>query len=744
MPHLSYNAAHGTVPERVEALRLLEEYPSQASSDVCLAGLEDSATEVRTQAARCVGASADDRALTSLLDLASAKDQEERTAALEALGRFAPARALSTVEQALADPRPGVQLAAARALTGYVRAGSFDADKLAPLVRSPLVELRLASVALVEALPDTTRRVALLSEAARDQTPEVRATALRALGHVRGPSVLPTLLASLSDRDEAARLSAIAALGDSNLPAAVSPLRALIAADVRVARTALAALGRIDDPGALAAIAPALTRAQLSHGAVNALLDRARRLRDIEPLRQTAAALQRAIEAMSKLAGDSAAKPARASAASTNADAAPNSRPTSAENQVVIVALTRGVTELAAYYDVQALAAGVHSLEPQLSAATEDREPMEQLVRQLDDPDPRVRERSSVALARSADNAALRALAERLEHEAPHPELSLQACAGAMLRASEIPSELRERLLQVSHTYLTQPDETVATSALYALRASRDPRAARWIAGLLRGSSAPLRAAAVQALGDFVQGEARRMLRDMLRGDNAQNASNAAVALAEIGSDRDVEALLRAAERGSWPLPPSAAYAAARIAQRGATRKHSLERVLCRFAQLRDTYVLTNIVAALAALGAEACDAQINPRALLTPALPSALRVAAATWLHNTRPHTPEETAEHTRALASCAADHDVNVAKACAPHAHTPTTRGLTLLRLSDSDAQTPLQNRVVALRFPDATVFIGQSDSAGQLLLRRAEAGPLQLEDPGDLGTVALPTTP
>jgi HEAT repeat protein len=379
---------------------------------------------------------------------------------------------------------------------------------------------------------------------------------------------------------------------------------------------------------------------------------------------------------------------------------------------------------------------------PGLSA---DRERTEQLLRWLDDADPRVRDWSSVALGRTADNPALAALAERLTRGAAHPELSLQACAGAMLRASPspeaIPSTLRERLLKQFQTYLTQPDETVAMSALYALRASHDQRSAHWIAGLLRGNSAPLRAAAVQALGDFDQPEARRMLRDMLRGDNLQSASNAALALAELGSDRDVEALLRAAERGRWPLPPSAAYAAARISQRGATRKHSLERVLCRFAQLRDSYVLTNSVSALAALGADACDEQINPRLLLEPALPSALRVAAALWLQSTRPHTPEENAERAALLARCAADHDRAVATACGPQPQTAAVPGQTLLRLSAPDGQSVLRGRMVALRMPDATVFIGQSDSAGRVLLPRVLSAAMQLEDPADQGMIALP---
>jgi hypothetical protein len=245
----------------------------------------------------------------------------------------------------------------------------------------------------------------------------------------------------------------------------------------------------------------------------------------------------------------------------------------------------------------------------------------------------------------------------------------------------------------------------------------------------------------VQALGDFDQPEARRMLRDLLRSGNVQNASNAALALAELGSDREVEALLRAAERGSWPLPPTAAYAAARITQRGATRKHSLERVLCRFAQLRDSYMLSNSVSALAALGADACDAQIAPRNLLDPALPSALRVAAATWLQSSRPRTPEETAEHSALLVRCAADHDDAVAAACRPHPPSAEASGLTLLRLWSPDGQTALKSRMVALRLPDATVYIAQSDAAGQVLVPRALSGAIQLEDPTDHGAIALP---
>src|ERR1700712_2184867 len=71
--HLSYVAKHGTVEERVEALRLLEENAVESGSrDAIVAALEDDASEVRAQAASSVVVVGDSRASSSLLDLASA------------------------------------------------------------------------------------------------------------------------------------------------------------------------------------------------------------------------------------------------------------------------------------------------------------------------------------------------------------------------------------------------------------------------------------------------------------------------------------------------------------------------------------------------------------------------------------------------------------------------------------------------------------------------------------------------
>ena len=898
VPHLSYQASHGTVPERVEALRVLEQYPGQASRDACLAGLEDGASEVRAQAAQCVGSAGDERAATNLLDLADAKDPLERAAALEALGRIAAPRALPSIERALSDPQPAVRNAAVRALGAYVQDGSFDIAKLAPVLSAELLEARLAAISALTvtslAQPAGATRAVQLRAAARDQAAEVRAAALRAMGRLRDAKHLPDMTAALSDPDEAVRLAAIAALGDSHLPAATTPLRGLVTAGsaLRAARTAVAALGRIDDPNALPPIAAALLRPELTQSAASALVARAQRVNQQETYQQSIAALQRAIEALppasrsasidkrppSTRGGVAAAAGARDSAAAPTSEtrsdhalpaasprdaassggvataagardptAVPSSAAAESPADAALDALVGAAAELAPFGDVRGVVSSlvralkdgrgaVGSLTRRLvalvasgpAAATQEthqqllaallarnaatspdlpdalitvlvasvnapqlvathreqlqriaaaqpaalklhalvhiaqvdasldsrraltalwaeqpalaaqRDHLDRLVRWLDDADPEVSEGSSVALGRAADTTAVELLSARLERGAPHPQLALRACAGAMLRG-QLPSALRERLLQQFQSHLSKSDETVAMSAIFALRAARDQRSAPWIAGLLRGNSPQLRAAAIQALAGFDQPEARRMLRDMLRGDNVHNASNAALALAELGSDRDVEALLRAAERGSWPLPPAAAYATARITARGVTRKHSLERVLCRFAQLRDSYVISNIVSALATLGADACDEQIQPKKLLDPTLPSSVRAAAALWLQSTRPHSPDESKQRSDLLARCVSDYDSAVAAACKPNAAQPAPAGQTVLRAYEADAHSPLTDRVIALRHPDGTVFVGQTDNTGRVFLPRAAPNELRLEDPAALGPLA-----
>jgi hypothetical protein len=344
-----------------------------------------------------------------------------------------------------------------------------------------------------------------------------------------------------------------------------------------------------------------------------------------------------------------------------------------------------------------------------------------------------VREHAALALARSADAATLQALFGRLTRPAAtHESLLLHALAGALLSmngGAGLPTQLRTTLFdRISGVDLLSPQPEIAASALIALRAFADPRTALRIAQLLRTGSASLRSAALLALGDFELKDTRRLLRSALQNESPRNLVNAAVALAEVGTEHDAEALARVAEHGTWPLPAAATYAVARIAQRGVTKKHTLERVLCRMGRLPNVYVRANVAAGLAALAAPTCDGQIAPQHWLDASMPSALRTAAAYWLR------ASNGAERAAPLAQCANDPDPSVARACRDELPSRTPRQELLLQALAGDSSKPQRERMVALRFADGSVFIGPSDANGQLLLRHAPVGPIELEDPAD----------
>jgi hypothetical protein len=366
-----------------------------------------------------------------------------------------------------------------------------------------------------------------------------------------------------------------------------------------------------------------------------------------------------------------------------------------------------------------------------------------------------VRERAAVALGRNADLATLEAVLARLATatDAETERLLLEAVGGALLTlrgGRALPEPVRVALLeQVAGPRLSGPDPTVADAALLAVRSFADPRVAPRIAQLLRGGSARQRAAALIALGDFALQDARPLLRSTLQNDSPRNTLSAALALAEIGTERDAEALLRAAEQGTWPLPAAAAYALTRIAQRGVTKKHVLERVLCKLGKKRDPYVRANVAAGFAALAAPACGAGQHALSWLSPDQPSVLRTAAAHWLQAS-PVAPADTAARAGALAECAHDADPTLAEVCrrtTPARSAP--RGALLVRALAPDGRTALRDQLVAVRLSDGSVFVGPSDANAQVFLPHAATGSLRLEDPADAeptpaSTGAEPITP
>jgi len=211
---------------------------------------------------------------------------------------------------------------------------------------------------------------------------------------------------------------------------------------------------------------------------------------------------------------------------------------------------------------------------------------------------------------------------------------------------------------------------------------------------------------------------------------SATRASVAAVlALGEVGDQRDVPALLRVARHAHWPLPAAATYALRRVAEREDVKKKSLERSLCELTGATDPYARANVAAALAALGGATCPG-LDLAGWYASGEPSVVRSAAARWLR-ARVTAGEVTAELSKLLATCSGDPDPLVRASCAPLA-TNTSRALDVVAI-DRDTQRPRPQRLVALRFADASVYVGYTDANARVLLSHAPRGAVELEDPG-----------
>ena len=169
------------------------------------------------------------RAITPLLDSLKSQDVTVRDKAVEALGHLKAPDTLPLLQELLkADPNPAIRAKAAEMLGEY---------------REPA------------AVP------ALLSTVRGDTALMVRRRAAQALGKIDHPTVLPALRQTLEDRDATVRWRTVEALGYIRAPESVQTLLVLLRDDpvAGVRWRAAEALGNLRDPGALNALLSALT-----------------------------------------------------------------------------------------------------------------------------------------------------------------------------------------------------------------------------------------------------------------------------------------------------------------------------------------------------------------------------------------------------------------------------------------------------------------------------------------------------
>jgi hypothetical protein len=224
-------------------------------------------------------------------------------------------------------------------------------------------------------------------------------------------------------------------------------------------------------------------------------------------------------------------------------------------------------------------------------------------------------------------------------------------------------------------------------------------------------------------MADFPGDETLRLLRFVLQRSTPRASVAALLALGEVGDQRDVGALLRIAHFGRWPLPAAATFAIRRIAEQPEVKKRTLERSLCELTGLRDPYARANVVSALAVLGGGGCP-DVDLRTWYAAFEPSVVRTATARFLRARAEQQDAPDLELVQMLATCSSDPDASVRAACAPsrsNLAAPSsvqTQSIDLIAY-DGDGQTPLRQRLIALRFADASAFVGYTDANARVQL-------------------------
>ena len=254
-------------PAAVE--RFVARYGAAAATPALLPLLGDRDPAVRLVAARILARAGDGRALAAATTWVTepGRPPADRVLGLDVLSRApgltAPARA--AVEQALRDRDAATRRQALAALARQEAFPSLPAilralDDEGPDVRA---EAALLVGTLCRADPAHAGRAVLpLLARLDDQDQTVRLRALGALGALRDPRTIPSLLRLATDEPNAVGAAAVDALGSPPMAAAVPALIdfARDGRDEQTARPALLALGEIATPPAIDALVAALRR----------------------------------------------------------------------------------------------------------------------------------------------------------------------------------------------------------------------------------------------------------------------------------------------------------------------------------------------------------------------------------------------------------------------------------------------------------------------------------------------------
>ncbi|HEY2512327.1 MAG TPA: HEAT repeat domain-containing protein [Polyangiaceae bacterium] len=214
-------------------------------------GLLSPEASVRLLSCQCVGALALPELTPQLERLLADRDDEVRTAAVEAVARVSREAAVPMIAGMLADPRETVSEAAASVLKQMdVELVSRALHRLTAL--SP--RGHILALEIMRASPHESQRPTLLRDL-RHSSPEVRRAAVAALARQPATDILADLVPMLEDPSVDVRREALVALGRCRSVRARELLLLQVASDPETRTYAIRTLGELGD----CAVAPLLS-----------------------------------------------------------------------------------------------------------------------------------------------------------------------------------------------------------------------------------------------------------------------------------------------------------------------------------------------------------------------------------------------------------------------------------------------------------------------------------------------------
>lgn len=771
LPALMHGLADPSPEVRVAAVSAVAAVAA-GSIDVLAPRVHDADARVRLSAVHALAGLHDARALPPLVRASADPMPEVRAAALAALGRSPDARALPALAQALRARDEDVALTAAAALGTRGRAdavgsllsvldeapsrlaeasvaalGVIDSDVARAALVKSLGKPKLAEAATL-ALVEQTRRLAKPLRIDLDPRREQTAAALAQAGSVQ-PSLAPTaamiegLKLSLQQARGPQKLAVARAFAEVARAGSISDavpvlLRALETADAELSQPLALALARSGQADVLPALLAGIDREDLplqpQLAALGVYFEVAQR-HGRTPRGRAAwlaalpSAQRGALEPWLGAEGRAAARLVARLATATR------------KQRVEIVALLADVGSPRAVPALLALNLEedavlrrqvLHTL-----GAIGDVQAVPMLLRALRVADRATLREAALALWECADAVAVDALIRGLPRaDRDTARTSLFALGGALRRMSDthaLQEPLARAALEVIAPRVQDPDREVAAAASAALGTWAPDQALSTLAAVLRSPVAARRIEALNAIAAIRDPEARPLLHYVLQNGSARETAAAALGFGEVGDQRDTPALLRTIARRHWPARGAAAFALARMAERGVLKPHAAGRELCALVSAREPHVRTNAIAALARLQAPPCEG-LEPATLLQARAATSVRMAAARWLAASAsagvPGIDPRAA--TATLVDCAQrDPDSGVREACASPA-LPTQYDRLVVAAIDEQNGTPLADTVVGIQLSSGMMFLGITDALGHVQLPAAPAGPMSLENP------------